>query len=176
MVIHGIIANVLHDFRPFGTHGKGESDTMTIHVLRAAKHLGLQSNWKYSNLEYQKVIYIAHMFHLGAENEPLVSGEFEAWKYGPVHPELYRYLKVYGPLPVPRTFALFGQVRNLREGSESWWLDDAVEAFPPGSGARLVAITHREESAWTKHYEENRAGVVIPAESIIEEYEALQNG
>ncbi|RWO77206.1 type II toxin-antitoxin system antitoxin SocA domain-containing protein [Mesorhizobium sp.] len=67
---------------------------MTLHVLSAAKHLAKQSGWSLSNLELQKILYLAHMFYLGRTGEPLVSGHFEAWDYGPVHPDLYHRVKV----------------------------------------------------------------------------------
>ena len=147
---------------------------MTILAFQAAKHLGQKADWKYSNLEYQKLIYIAHVFHLGAEGRPLVWGDFEAWKYGPVHPELYRELKVFGAAAVPRSFLPFQLVKDVSEGTESQWLDDASEAFPPGNGARLVAVTRLATSAWTRHYKTNLERFVIPTDAMIEEYRALQ--
>ncbi len=39
------------------------------------------------------------MFYLAQnENEPLVWGEFEAWDYGPVHPELCHKAKIFKAL------------------------------------------------------------------------------
>lgn len=149
---------------------------MTVLAIQAAKHLGQKSNWKYSNLEYQKLIYIAHMFHLGAEHEPLVFGNFEAWPYGPVHPDVYHLLKLFGALAVPKTFGLFKFIEDIETGSESAWLDDAANAFPPGNGARLVAVTHQKQSAWQRHHGTNRKSVVIPTDSIIAEYKFFQNG
>ena len=56
---------------------------MAISVLEAAKHIGARSHWSLSNLKMQKLLYIAHMFHLGIYNKPLVCEFFEAWDYGP---------------------------------------------------------------------------------------------
>ena len=144
---------------------------MRVPVLQAAKHLCKKSKWEYSNLELQKILYIAHMFHLGAEGSPLVNGNFEAWEYGPVHPDLYQVLKIFGARPVSKSFPVFELIEDIEQGSEMLWLDDAAKVFPPGNGPHLVAITHREHSAWSRHYRPGVKGIVIPNESIIEEYQ-----
>ncbi len=146
---------------------------MTILALRAAKYLSKQSQWKYSNLELQKILYIAHVFHFGADDSPLVHGNFEAWEFGPVHPDLYHTLKVFGARSVPRSFGIFDFTADLEEGSESRWLSDAAVAFPPGSGPGLVAFTRQEHTAWSKHYKHGECFNVIPWESIVDEYRLL---
>ena len=55
---------------------------MPIHVLQAAKYMADRSGWNLSNLELQKILYIAHMFHLGRHSTALVRGEFQAWDLG----------------------------------------------------------------------------------------------
>jgi uncharacterized phage-associated protein len=39
-----------------------------------------------------KLVYIAHGWNLALKGEPLVSDDIEAWKYGPVMPNLFRLL------------------------------------------------------------------------------------
>mgnify|MGYP006283548483 CR=1 FL=1 len=74
---------------------------MTVSVLSAAKRLAARSGWTLSNLELQKILYLAHMVHLGrTDGAPLVHGLFEAWDYGPVHPDLYHRVKIFGSSPV----------------------------------------------------------------------------
>ena len=124
---------------------------MTVLALQAAKRLAQVSNWRYSNLEYQKKIHLAHMFHLGALERSMVSGHFEAWEYGPVRPELYLFLKLFGSHPVPEDCEVFTYVDDIQEGTETERLDDAASAFPPGNGPRLVAMTHRKDGAWKRH-------------------------
>ena len=68
---------------------------MAIDTFQAAKYLAKKSGWKYTNLELQKLLYIAHMIHLGKTGEPLFEDAFEAWNYGPVIPGLYYFLKSY---------------------------------------------------------------------------------
>ncbi len=67
---------------------------MAISVLDAANHLCEKSEWTLTQLELQKLLYLSHMIHLGFYKSPLVYGDFEAWEFGPVHPELYKIVRI----------------------------------------------------------------------------------
>lgn len=49
-----------------------------------------------SNMQVQKLVYMAHGWHFVACGGPLVRSEFEAWEYGPVIKALYRAFRQYG--------------------------------------------------------------------------------
>lgn len=124
---------------------------MAISIFEAAKHLGSQADWSLSNLKMQKILYIAHMYHLGIyDGSPLVRGLFEAWDYGPVHPDLYHRAKVFGADPVGNIFRSFKDLED--DGTEKRILDAAAEQLSVISSAQLIATTHREGGAWAKHY------------------------
>lgn len=145
---------------------------MAVPVLAAAKWLGQRSGWSLSNLELQKLIYIAHMLHLGRVRQPLIAEHFEAWAYGPVAPALYHWVKIFGSAPVQNVFHAVG---DPAEGTE---VANLVEAYthlsdaPPG---RLVAITHWDKGAWAKHYVPGIRGTVIPNSDILQEYRDREN-
>ena len=146
---------------------------MTISILEAAKHIGARSHWSLSNLKMQKLLYIAHMFYLGIYNKPLVHEFFEAWDYGPVHPDLYHYAKVYGADPVGN---IFNSIHELKDEETDISILDAVEEqLGKLSGAHLIAITHREDGAWAKNYRPGAKGVIIPNSDIIDEYRLRQS-
>lgn len=50
----------------------------------------------FTNLKLQKVLYFAHCKHLIEHSSPLISGHFEAWKYGPVNVPTYEAFKAAG--------------------------------------------------------------------------------
>jgi uncharacterized phage-associated protein len=52
-------------------------------------------------MKVQKLVYFAHGWNLAIHDEPLLNERIQAWKYGPVVPELYRELKDYGSTPIP---------------------------------------------------------------------------
>ena len=140
---------------------------MAINVLRAAGYLAKKSNWTKSNLELQKLIYIAHMFHLGRYGAPLIEGNFEAWDYGPVHPDLYHHVKQFGADPVTE----IAYPANLKKGTEKKLLDEALDALSDRTGAQLIAITHWKDGAWAQNYIPEARGVVISNSDILEEYD-----
>jgi len=112
------------------------------------------------------------MFFLGRHNEPLVSGFFEATIYGPVHPDLYRYLRVFGADPVDEYFY---QYREVTEQPAAGLVDEVVTALAHSGLGKLVAITQCSYGAWDKNYRPNFgstdvSGILIPNEDILEEY------
>ena len=50
-----------------------------------------------TNLKLQKLLYYAQGVYLGLYGKPLFDEEIEAWKHGPVVPEVYRCYKRFGP-------------------------------------------------------------------------------
>lgn len=146
---------------------------MTIAVLSAAKRLAERSNWSLTNLELQKILYLAHMFHLGrTDGEPLVNGHFEAWDYGPVHPELYRAARIFGRSPVKDIFA---GCADIEPGSQSAILDEAYDSLGHAGASRLVNATHRKGGAWYNNYVPGERHRIIPNDEILAEYRGLRN-
>ena len=123
-------------------------------------------------MEMQKILYIAHMVYMGEnDGEPLVHGYFEAWEYGPVHPELYHYIKLFGAGPVTNEYGHFDFVDHLPKGPERRKLDRACKFFPHGSGPKLVHITHWPKGAWSKCHTGERF-IRITDDAIIGEFRA----
>ena len=140
-------------------------------ILSVAKRLGERSGWTLTNLQMQKMSYIAHMFYLGETNEPLVDGTFQAWDLGSVHPVLYHEVKRYGADPVqPEAFAHVEKVPDHHGGAR--FLDAAVDELPRN---RLVAITHWEQGAWAKNYSPFGRGELIPNSDILNEFRLRQD-
>jgi len=143
---------------------------MTISVFDAARTLGYYSDWKLSNLQMQKILYLAHMVYMDKNSgEPLVDEDFQAWDYGPVLPSLYYKIKFFGNKPVKDIF-----YRNniLTDGPESEILKEAVKKFSNVNPGSLIALTHRESGAWDKNYVRG-ANIPIPNKEILAEYESI---
>ena len=145
---------------------------MSISALEAAKHLGLMSGWSKTNLELQKILYIAHMLHLGMRGKSLVDGNFQAWLLGPVHPSLYSKLEIFGANPVKN---IFRSIDDLDEGgTEVEILNSTYNIVSDFSGARLIAITHCSYGAWSKNYQSGVFGKLISSRDILLEFKARQ--
>ncbi len=140
---------------------------MAVSVLSAAKFAGEFLGWSVSHLKMQKMLYISHMYHLGRTGgDPLVTGQFEAWDYGPVHPILYHKAKIFGADRVENIFRLNPDIRE----EEAQTLKHILKVLREFDGAKLVAITHSKNGAWAKHYRPGARGITIPNEDILEEY------
>ena len=112
---------------------------MASSVYLAAKQLGKVSKWSLTNLEMQKLIYLAHMLHLGQEKSPLIEERFQAWHYGPVQPDLYQQLKIFGSNPVKK---IFSTPNDLNENSsESKHLESVHRLSSNKPLGWLVSVT-----------------------------------
>jgi uncharacterized phage-associated protein len=140
---------------------------VTLSTPTAAKAAGEARDWTLSNLELQKLLYVAHMIYLGRSGEPLVMELFEAWDYGPVLPTLYHQIKMFGKNPVKDVFYFrdpdpaSDEVKTIRE---------VAEFLAPKPVSELISITHWPKGAWAKHYQRGAQNVVIPNEDILQEY------
>lgn len=146
---------------------------MTISVFDAAKRLCEKSEWYLTNLELQKLIYIAHMFHLGEHGVPLIKEHFEAWDYGPVQPDLYHHVKVFGSSPVKSMFHRGKSIPD--EGTEAIILDKVIDQLANKSASWLVAVTHWPQGAWAKHYRSDTYSPIIHNIDIKQEYQDREN-
>ena len=143
---------------------------MTVSALKAAKTMAQVLNWNVTNLELQKMLYIAHLFFLGRTGRPLINENFEAWDYGPVLPSLYRELKFFGSDTIMNVFS----VKELEESSEEYSiLKETAHHLKDFTAGQLVSITHHPKGAWYQHYKPNIRNIVIDQESIKKEYKEL---
>ena len=142
---------------------------MAISALSAARALCELRDWKLSNLELQKIRYLAHMFHMGErDGAPLVNESFEAWDYGPVIPKLYHHVKGFGSEPVRNVFHWVPEMPLIAPEYET--LREAAKATAGMRPGRLVSITHWDGGAWATHYQPGTRGIVIPNDAILKEY------
>lgn len=142
---------------------------MAITALQAAKLACSTSGWTLTNLQLQKILYIAHMLHTGRHGEPLVGDEaFEAWGYGPVLPVVYQHASAFGDRPIKN---VFHRVPDVPWGSpEHQIIVDAVERLSRMNPYRLVEITHEPVGAWHRNYFPGVKGIDIPQEDVMAEY------
>lgn len=144
---------------------------MAVPALSAAKTICSLRDWSVSNLEVQKILYLAHMYHMGVYNgAPLIYEPFEAWNYGPVVPELYQRMKTFGSGPVQNVFHWIDLVPM--QSPEFLSLRDAVEGTKNLRASQLVANTHSPNGAWSNTYQPNVKGLKISNAAILNEYRA----
>lgn len=141
---------------------------MTVHSLSAARTLCELRDWNLSNLELQKLLYLAEMYNLGMYGQPLIDGEFEAWDYGPVVPDVYSRTRGFGKGPIPNVFHWVEAVPT--ESRDYAMLKEIASQAKKFTAGQLVNITHWSKGAWAKHYRSGEYGIRIPKSDIRQEY------
>jgi len=148
-------------------------------ILAAAEaaHLRL------TNMSLNKIAYFAHAAALAHYGRPLVDSPFEAWQYGPVHPQLYRQLKRFKDQPVTGRLTRVDMETGrdipyeVRLGQEEKDLVDRITVFYGGMPAgRLVEISHESGAPWDQVWaageKEARPGMIISDSSTESFYKA----
>ncbi len=116
-----------------------------------------------THLHIQKMVYLAHGWHLALheKNLPLVDDEYpEAWKHGPVFPSVYHELKLNGSSPIKghaqdgyadpdKGLIRFTPVIDHDLEVEQL-LDKIYEVYGQWTGGQLISLTHREGTPWAK--------------------------
>lgn len=138
-------------------------------ALDAAVTLAEASGWSLTNLELQKMLYIAQMTYMGENGgKPLFADDFQAWKLGPVVPAVYNRARDYGSAPVRNLFHKKGPISSKKVQI----LKEVYDDLRGRDAWDLVAITHWSGGAWYKNFTPGQNFVPIPKTDIIEEYRA----
>jgi uncharacterized phage-associated protein len=140
---------------------------MAVSPNAAAQHICERSGWTVTQLSLQKILYLAHMVHLGRGHGPLVQGNFEAWDYGPVHPILYHKVKSFGAKPIPNVF----WSQEVVDGTTREILEEACDNLLHLTPGALVQNTHWKDGAWAMNYSPSAKNILIPERDIIAEYQ-----
>lgn len=137
-----------------------------------------------THLKLQKLVYIAHGWHLAVTGRPLLKDPIQAWKYGPVIPTLYQELKRYGNQPVTDHARWWdSETRTYHTDSPEFEaetnevLDKVWSVYKKFSAAQLSTLTHQEGTPWFTVTDGGRidsaTGLSIGDDSIQEHYVSL---
>ncbi|MBU2915864.1 Panacea domain-containing protein [Reichenbachiella agariperforans] len=120
-----------------------------------------------------KLTYIAHGYYLGFFNKPLIQNRVQAWKYGPVIPELYGVIKRFGTSSVDIELMDLYSEKDLSEKDEEF-ISLLWNAYKGSSGTKLSALTHTKGSPWSQVFN-GQHNVDIPNDIIADYYSNLIN-
>lgn len=150
------------EFRP-------REDTAMAKALDVANEIIRRSHARgkpVSNLELQKLAYFAHGWYLAlSDGQPLIDGEpFEAWRFGPVMPGLYRAFKGYGTEPIPLDHPL-SKTPELPDDLGQL-IDRILEVYGQYAPYELVGLSHDPDGPWRRIYHDPDAPAKIPDRDI----------
>lgn len=141
----------------------------------AARRLSL------THLQVQKVLYFAHAMCLVEARRPLIDGEFEAWKHGPVCREVYSELRRFGSEPIERPLSIVDpisgveiQTDDVLDSELATIVARCVEFFGRFSAGKLVDLSHARNGPWDFVVREAESsvniGLRIEDEVIVQRY------
>ena len=145
-----------------------------VSVFTAARYLCGLAKWKLSEQEIQKMLYFAQMLSLGEKGQPIFNEGFQAWRDGPVCPDLHKELKIYGESQV-----IHIEEREDEEMSEDSkkYIDTVWDELGDLTPRELTDRSHREGSAWydvtggtVSRFAISRLMPFIPEDRITAEY------
>ena len=124
---------------------------------------GIEFSDPISQTKIQRLVYIAHGWYLALTGNPLINSVVEAWRFGPIIPEIYDAFKAYGNLPLKHVIdnkeSINKEVKKLLE--VVWNLYGRYSTF------FLSNFTHQSNTPWdivAKEYSYN-----IPANKDIDD-------
>lgn len=116
-------------------------------MLKVAK----EKNINLSNLQLQKLVYIAHGYMLGWKNKPLCEESMEAWEYGPVIGDMYHEFKDNGKETIPVSKDL---VTNLDGDLDAEYIINGVlDNYGKKTAPELVSLTHQVGTPWQRTWD-----------------------
>ena len=120
----------------------------------------------FTNLQLQKLVYVAHGLSLAYFQRPLILDDVLAWKYGPVIPSVYFGFKKFGSSEVT-------DYREVMLDSESEGIvRDVAAKLGHLTGEQLIELTHRSGTPWSKTWDGTHQRVI--KDSLIKEhYDAI---
>lgn len=118
-----------------------------------------------SNLQLQKILYFCQRAYGQQTHKPLFDDDFEAWKYGPVIPDIYKTFSLYGGRKInhktPRNPNIPKDVTDIINSI----IEEKRDKYPWD----LVEITHTKGSPWDVIFRGGDGnGNVIPKNLIFE--------
>lgn len=119
-----------------------------------------------SNLQLQKIMYIIQRDFLKSFHRPIMSCSFEAWKHGPVIPQIYSIYCGSGANKINRIYDII-----LDEDTKKYidFIDAIIELKRDINPWGLVDETHLPGGAWDRVYRNGIGdGDIIP-NKLIEE-------
>ena len=125
------------------------------------------SGYTKTSLQIQKLAYIAHGYMLGIHGVPLVRDQVQAWKLGPVFPEIYWKFKRWKFNPIG-TSASPAPFTTMQQDV----MENVFASYGRFCGYYLSDITHENsdgKTPWTQCYVEGAKYTPIP-DDITEEY------
>lgn len=134
---------------------------MSITATDAAIHIVnfcIDENQPISNLQLQKILYFCQVESYRTRGKRLFDDDFEAWRYGPVIPGVYRLFSIFGGLKIKHRVVETARLSF----DESRLVERVARDLRRLHPWELVGKTHSKGSPWDL----TNSGCTIPKDLI----------
>ena len=135
-------------------------------IANALIEMGISNSNPRGPLQVIKLTYLCHGWMLGLYHRPLSAQPVEAWRYGPVIPDVYHKLKRYGSTPITKVLGPQGEEFDEVEHD---LLNQIHDRYGPYTGIELSRMTHQAGTPWHQVWSQRGRNSIIP-NSLIEDY------
>lgn len=117
-----------------------------------------------TQMQLQKLVYIAHGWNLAITGSPLTHDDPQAWDYGPVYKELWSALRSYGRNAITNEIRQKDYAPGVFDDAseatacatltteETSVIDRVFRDYSRFHAFQLSALTHKEGTPWTTVY------------------------
>lgn len=143
----------------------------------ANRFLDLAGDKGLTQLQIQKLTYIAHGWTLTLTDQPLIRELPQAWDRGPVYKSLWSKLAYAGSHAINKPLEGNGLIITAKiTADEESIIKQVWDVYGSLSGFRLSHLTHKADSAWHQtYYTENGRNKQISDRLTKEHYKKLAN-
>ena len=110
--------------------------------------LALEDNDPIDPITLQRLMFFAHGWMLAIHKKPLHYGSWQAWKYGPILPQVYFNLSYFRANPIPAVIQ-FADVADLSDDARNI-IDFVYKDYRPMGYQRLSDMARAKGSPWYK--------------------------
>ena len=157
--------------------GRFVSSTLVARAIHRAWKTKDAENKDVRPLTAFKIIKLTYMAHgwsfVNFDRVGLVSEPVEAWKFGPVYPDLYSALASYGPNPVETVPENVHEERHRHvelSDNEVVLIDAVYEHYREFSETELSVATHMEGTPWHGVWNNGRGRFNVIDDDLIRSY------
>ena len=143
---------------------------------------GIQENNPITQLHLHKLMYMVQGYYLcRSQGESLGNKMFQPWDMGPVMPEVYHFLKSFGPRPItsyclefnPNTFRNVANMVSREDKLFHGILNEVWLKYRHLSVSDLISLTHKKDGGWDKARQAH--SMYIKNKDIKKEFTAIIN-
>ena len=124
-----------------------------------------------TNMQVQKLVFLANGYCLALTGSPLYYHNTQAWQWGPVIPQLYKALQKYGNGSVTEDLAAPDDIAP-DDADALAIIRGAWSGYGNRSAFELSSLTHKPGSPWRQTWEKDQFGI-IPTDTIAAYYRNL---